>query len=82
MKSFLFSLAFSIVKVVLKSLLTNDVKKTLYEAIEVGERTGTSGQDKMEKALGYVKARGPELLKEQAETQLRTLIELTLDRII
>ncbi|RNF52983.1 hypothetical protein EBI00_02465 [Marinomonas hwangdonensis] len=65
----------------LKAALDAASKRALKNAVDVAEKSGGKGQQKMVVALDYLRKQGTESLRSATESKLRTLIEEQLDRI-
>ena len=69
-----------------KNLRDRNLIEEVSDAIEFAERTGKEqglkGQDKMRVALSRIKDSGVEAAKRATEQELRTLVEMKLDRIL
>lgn len=69
------------VKVTIVRAVLYWVGDLLLKAVDVAEKSGGKGQEKMEVALDYLRNQATDSLKTATESKLRTLVEEQLDRL-
>lgn len=63
----------------LRVLMDKTLRGSIYQAVEVAEKSGLKGEEKMKAALTLVKKSGGQALLKETESTLRTKIEQAID---